>query len=50
MATAQAIRGEVSEFLAREHGLMIGGEEVSVTGLTEDGNRTPVLVGGAWQI
>jgi aminopeptidase len=28
---------------------MIGGDDVSVTGI-KDGDRTPVLVGGAWQI
>jgi len=39
MATAQAIRGEVSEFLGREHGLMIGGEEVEA----RDGERFDVV-------
>jgi aminopeptidase len=29
---------------------MIGGENVTVTGLTGDGERTPVLVDGTWQI
>jgi aminopeptidase len=29
---------------------MIGSPEVSVTGVADDGTRTPVLVGGAWQI
>ena len=29
---------------------MIGGNDVTVTGLGKDGNRTPLLVDGAWQI
>ena len=29
---------------------MIGSNDVSVTGLTQDGERVPVLRGGAWQI
>jgi len=29
---------------------MIGSDELSVTGLTADGERVPVLVGGAWRI
>ena len=29
---------------------MIGSPEVSATGITRDGERVPVLVGGAWQI
>jgi aminopeptidase len=29
---------------------MIGGDEVAVTGITQDGDRVPVLLGGAWQI
>ena len=29
---------------------MIGGPDVDVTGITADGDRVPVLVGGAWQI
>jgi aminopeptidase len=29
---------------------MIGSDEVSVTGLTADGDRVPVLVGGEWQL
>ena len=29
---------------------MIGGNEVTVTGLGKDGSRTPVLVDGAWQL
>ncbi len=29
---------------------MIGGPDVSVTGITKDGHRLPVLVGGEWQI
>jgi aminopeptidase len=29
---------------------MIGSDEVSVTGVTRDGDRTPVLAGGAWQV
>ena len=29
---------------------MIGGDDVSVTGVTRDGGRVPLLVGGAWQI
>jgi len=29
---------------------MIGGEDVDVTGITRDGERVPVLCGGAWQI
>jgi aminopeptidase len=29
---------------------MIGGNDVAVTGITRDGERVPVLVGGAWQI
>ncbi|MEX2212351.1 MAG: aminopeptidase [Gaiellaceae bacterium] len=29
---------------------MIGGEDVDVTGITRDGERVPVLRGGAWQI
>jgi aminopeptidase len=29
---------------------MIGGPEVTVTGIDKDGTRTPVLVDGAWQI
>ncbi|MDQ4125002.1 MAG: aminopeptidase, partial [Actinomycetota bacterium] len=29
---------------------MIGSPEVDVTGLTRDGDRVPVLVGGRWQI
>ncbi|MBD0337693.1 MAG: aminopeptidase [Thermoleophilia bacterium] len=28
---------------------MIGGEDVDVTGITRDGDRVPVLRGGAWQ-
>jgi aminopeptidase len=29
---------------------MIGSDEVAVTGITRDGRRIPVLVGGAWQV
>ena len=29
---------------------MIGSPEVSVSGVTADGDRVPVLVGGAWQV
>ena len=29
---------------------MIGSNEVTVTGLTEDGDEVPVLAGGDWQI
>jgi len=29
---------------------MIGGDDVDVTGLTRDGERVPVLRGGAWQV
>lgn len=29
---------------------MIGGDEVSVTGVTREGERVPVLLGGTWQI
>jgi aminopeptidase len=29
---------------------MIGGEEVAVTGITREGERVPVLRGGAWQL
>jgi aminopeptidase len=29
---------------------MIGGDDVSVTGLTVDGDRVPVLRGGTWQL
>ena len=29
---------------------MIGGDDVAVTGVTADGERVPVLRGGAWQI
>jgi aminopeptidase len=29
---------------------MIGGDDVSVTGLREDGSEAPVLRDGAWQI
>ena len=29
---------------------MIGSDDVSVTGITRDGGRVPVLVGGSWQI
>jgi aminopeptidase len=29
---------------------MIGGDDVAVTGITRDGDRVPVLVGGDWQI
>jgi aminopeptidase len=29
---------------------MIGSDEVEVTGLSRDGERTPVLSGGVWQI
>ena len=29
---------------------MVGGDEVDVTGITRDGDRVPVLRGGAWQI
>lgn len=29
---------------------MIGSNDVSVTGITRDGQRVPVLVGGDWQI
>ena len=29
---------------------MIGGDEVSVTGITRDGERVPVLRDGTWQI
>ncbi len=29
---------------------MIGSSDVSVTGVAGDGSRTPVLVGGAWQV
>jgi aminopeptidase len=29
---------------------MVGGDDVSVTGITRDGERVPVLSGGAWQI
>jgi aminopeptidase len=29
---------------------MIGSDEVDVTGVTRDGERVPVLRGGAWQV
>jgi aminopeptidase len=29
---------------------MIGGEDVDVTGITREGERVPVLRGGAWQL
>ena len=29
---------------------MIGADDVSVTGVTADGERVPVLVGGDWQL
>jgi leucyl aminopeptidase (aminopeptidase T) len=29
---------------------MIGGDDVTVTGITRDGDEVPVLVDGAWQI
>jgi aminopeptidase len=29
---------------------MIGGDDVDVTGITEDGDEVPVLRGGAWQV
>ena len=29
---------------------MVGSDEVAVTGITRDGERVPVLRGGAWQI
>ena len=29
---------------------MIGSDEVTVTGLTEDGTEVPILVGGSWQL
>ena len=29
---------------------MIGSPEVAVTGVTRDGERVPVLRGGAWQL
>jgi aminopeptidase len=29
---------------------MIGSDDVSVTGITRDGSRVPVLRGGSWQI
>ena len=29
---------------------MIGGNDVDVTGLTRDGERVPLLRGGAWQL
>ena len=29
---------------------MIGGDEVAVTGLRDDGTEVPVLRGGAWQL
>jgi aminopeptidase len=29
---------------------MIGSPELTVTGITRDGERAPVLVGGSWQI
>ena len=29
---------------------MIGSPEMTVTGITADGERVPVLVGGSWQI
>jgi aminopeptidase len=29
---------------------MIGGDEVSVTGITRDGERVPVLTGGVWRL
>ena len=29
---------------------MIGGDDVSVTGVTRDGERVPVLAGGVWQL
>ena len=29
---------------------MIGSPEVDVTGLSHNGERVPVLIGGAWQI
>ena len=29
---------------------MIGRPELSVTGITTDGERVPVLVGGKWQV
>jgi aminopeptidase len=29
---------------------MIGGDDVSVTGIARDGSETPVLRGGAWQL
>jgi leucyl aminopeptidase (aminopeptidase T) len=29
---------------------MVGSPEVTVTGITRDGERVPVLLGGSWQI
>jgi leucyl aminopeptidase (aminopeptidase T) len=29
---------------------MIGSDELTVTGITPDGERVPVLTGGAWRI
>jgi leucyl aminopeptidase (aminopeptidase T) len=29
---------------------MIGGNEVTVTGIGKDGSRMPVLVDGAWEL
>ena len=29
---------------------MIGADDVDVTGITRDGDRVPVLRGGAWQV
>jgi aminopeptidase len=35
---------------AVHHDFMIGADDVDVTGITRDGERVPVLRGGAWQI
>jgi aminopeptidase len=45
----EADRGRVNESVTHID-FMIGGDDVDVTGVRDDGSRVPVLRGGAWQI
>jgi aminopeptidase len=61
-AASHIALGEAYEFTAGEEDrgrlntsvvhidFMIGGDDVAVTGITRDGDRVPVLRGGAWQV
>jgi aminopeptidase len=48
-AVGEADRGRVNRS-ATHLDFMIGGDDVSVTGVTADGARVPILRGGNWQV